>query len=99
MKYLGHNKVNKRLRGDELLNDPDWPKVPFPTKEQCNSCVQQVDENKDAAEYNENETYNYLKDYYNLQSTSSKTNAAIKQHYNQLVLLFLSFFLMPFVTL
>jgi hypothetical protein len=95
LKYLGHNQVNKRLRGEELLNDPAWPKVPFPTKEQCNSCVLQVDENDDAIEYDENETYNYLKNYYNLQNTASKTNTAINQRYNHLVL----FPLMLFVIL
>ncbi len=95
--YLGHNKVNKRLRVDELTNDPSWPKVPFPTKEQCNSCVRQVDENYDAVEYDENETYNYLKNYYNLKNVSSKKNTATNLRYNHLLSLFL-FPLMFFVT-
>jgi hypothetical protein len=88
--------VNKRLRVDELTNDPSWPKVPFPTKEQCNSCVRQVDENYDAVEYDENETYNYLKNYYNLKNVSSKKNTATNLRYNHLLSLFL-FPLMFFV--
>ncbi|CAF1153829.1 unnamed protein product [Adineta steineri] len=85
--WRGHNTVNKRLRDDELTNDPAWPKVPFPTKQECNSCVRQVDENNDAVEYDENETYNYLKDYYNLHKISEKKSAAIHYRYNQFVLL------------
>ncbi len=88
LNILGHNKVNQRLRGEEISNDPAWPKVPFPSKEQCNSCVRQVDENDDALEYDENETYNYLKNYYNLKNISSKKGGAMKQLYNYSLLLF-----------
>jgi hypothetical protein len=66
---LGHNIVNQRLRSEEYSNDPNWPKIPFPTKQQCNSCVQQVDENGDAMEYNEKEVYQYFKEFYYLQNS------------------------------
>jgi thiol oxidase len=97
MNYLGHNKVNKRLQDEDSSNDPAWPKVQFPTKEQCNSCVRKVDENNDAIEYDENETYNFLKNYYSVQ-ISGKKNTAINQQYNRLLLLSL-FPLMLFATL
>ncbi|UJR13479.1 hypothetical protein I4U23_000493 [Adineta vaga] len=61
-----HNSVNKRLRYENYTNDPDWPKVPFPTKQQCNQCVQQTDENGDVIEYNSKETYQFLKEFYYL---------------------------------
>ena len=83
---LGHNKVNKRLRNEELTNDPAWPKVPFPTKEQCDSCVRQVDENGDAKEFDENETYKFLKNSYSFQSTARQKNAAIHVRSNRLCL-------------
>jgi len=88
LKYLGHNQVNKRLRDEELTNDPAWPKIPFPSKRECDSCVRQVDENDDALEYDENETYNYLKEYYNIKNLSSKQNTATYQRYNHLLVLF-----------
>ncbi|CAF0878512.1 unnamed protein product [Rotaria sordida] len=97
--WRGHNKVNKRLRGEQISNDPAWPKVPFPTKEQCNSCVREIDENNDALEYDENETYNYLKDYYDLQNItnqknlSTKTNTATNRQYNHLLLFLFTFFI------
>ncbi|CAF1215251.1 unnamed protein product [Adineta steineri] len=79
--WRSHNIVNKRLRYEEYTNDPNWPKVPFPTKEQCNLCAQQIDENGDAREYNENETYKFLKEFYSL------NNSMRIQTYN-LILLF-----------
>ncbi|CAF4768826.1 unnamed protein product [Rotaria sp. Silwood1] len=95
--WRGHNKVNKRLQHEQMSNDPAWPKVQFPTKQQCNSCVLQIDENNDALEYDENETYNYLKDYYNLQNItnqkvlSNKTNTATNRQYNHLLLIIFTF--------
>jgi hypothetical protein len=88
LKYLGHNQVNKRLRYEELTNDPAWPKIPFPSKRECDSCVRQVDENDDALEYDENETYNYFKEYYNIKNLSTKQNTATYQRYNHLLFLF-----------
>ncbi|CAF1218213.1 unnamed protein product [Rotaria sordida] len=89
--WRGHNKVNQRLRYDVISNDPVWPKVPFPTKQQCHLCVVKIDEKGDALEYDENETYNYLKRFYQL------TNKADNQNYNHALLLW--FFLFSFSTL
>jgi hypothetical protein len=65
---LGHNIVNQRLRYDTYTNDPNWPKVPFPTKQQCEICVQQIDENGDAIEFNQNEIYKFFKEFYYLKN-------------------------------
>lgn len=95
--FLVHNKVNKRLRGEEVSNDPAWPKVQFPTKEQCSACVLRVDENNEVIEYDENETYNYLRNFYNMQNlsiqnvVSTKSNSAMKWQFNHLYLLVLLF--------
>lgn len=35
--WMAHNEVNKRLSGD-ATEDPEFPKVPFPTKEHCPAC-------------------------------------------------------------
>ncbi|CAH1987738.1 unnamed protein product [Acanthoscelides obtectus] len=35
--WMAHNEVNKRLAGDET-EDPEFPKVQFPTKERCPRC-------------------------------------------------------------
>jgi hypothetical protein len=80
--FLAHNEVNKRLEGNEISNDPAWPKVPFPTKQQCNSCVTQIDENGESLEFDENETYKYFKEFYSLK------NIALRQKYNHLFLLY-----------
>ena len=64
----GHNKVNKRLRFEETSTDPSWPKVPFPTKDQCNVCVLETNDDGDATVFDEKETYKYLKEFYTLQS-------------------------------
>ncbi|CAF1263111.1 unnamed protein product [Adineta ricciae] len=86
--WRGHNKVNERLRNEELSSDPAWPKVPFPTKQECNTCVRQVDENNDATEFDENEVYNYLKEYYDIQKTSSKSSTIVHEQYSLMILLF-----------
>ena len=80
--------MNERLRNEELSSDPAWPKVPFPTKQECNTCVRQVDANNDATEFDENEVYNYLKEYYDIQKTSSKSSIAVHQQYSLKILLF-----------
>lgn len=73
--WRAHNNANRRLRNEETSSDPAWPKVPFPTKEQCSSCVRQVDENNDAIEFDENETFQYLKSYYSLQNIAAKKSS------------------------
>ena len=62
----GHNEVNQRLRYETKSNDLLWPKVPFPQRTQCYSCVIDIDQNGDAIQYNEDEVYRYLKEFYNV---------------------------------
>ena len=62
--------MNQRLRYEEYSNDPNWPKVPFPTKQQCETCVQQIDANGDALEFNKAEVYNYFKQFYYLPNSA-----------------------------
>ncbi|CAF1174769.1 unnamed protein product [Rotaria sordida] len=81
--WRSHNIVNKRLRYENDSNDPDWPKVPFPTKQQCNLCVEKLDENGDGLEYNENEVYHFLKGFYYF------TNSVRNQSYNHVLLVFI----------
>ncbi|CAF2070690.1 unnamed protein product [Rotaria magnacalcarata] len=101
--WRGHNRVNKALRGEVESNDPVWPKVPYPIKQQCGSCVLRVDENGEALEYDENETYNYLKDFYNLQNlsnqktTATKTNTATQYQCNHLLSLLILFLFMFYI--
>ncbi|EEZ99710.2 sulfhydryl oxidase 2 [Tribolium castaneum] len=35
--WMAHNEVNKRLAGDQT-EDPEYPKVQFPSKERCPTC-------------------------------------------------------------
>lgn len=53
-----HNKVNKRLAGDET-EDPLHPKIQFPSKGFCPNCYTQ-----DGSIFNESEVFNFLVDYY-----------------------------------
>ena len=88
----GHNTVNERVRDDETSADPRWPKVPFPTERECHACVRQIDSNGDALEHDDDETYKYLKEYYNLQMIAEKksSNAHRPYSYVSIVLLVLS---------
>ena len=79
LSYQGHNKVNQRLRHDETSTDPAWPKVPFPTQQECNSCVRQVDSQGDAIDYDDEQTYEYLKSYYDPQNIIVKKSTAHRQ--------------------
>lgn len=38
--WEAHNEVNDRLKGDET-EDPEFPKIQFPTKESCKSCYKE----------------------------------------------------------
>ncbi|GIY53600.1 sulfhydryl oxidase 1 [Caerostris extrusa] len=40
--WEGHNKVNNRLSGD-VTEDPQYPKVQFPSVEDCPKCVLRID--------------------------------------------------------
>ena len=88
----GHNTVNERVRSDETSADPLWPKVPFPTERECHACVRQIDSSGDALEHDEDETYTYLKEYYNLQMISGKKSSDAHRPYNYVSILLLVLF-------
>ena len=54
VKYLWmiHNRVNKRLKND-ITEDPKYPKVQFPTREQCSKCYLKSIENIEKLEEHE----------------------------------------------
>lgn len=57
--WQGHNKVNKRLAGD-LSEDPQFPKVQFPTTELCLECMKSSFSNS----WNKLEVFNFLHSFY-----------------------------------
>ncbi|XP_064114873.1 sulfhydryl oxidase 2-like isoform X2 [Macrobrachium nipponense] len=67
--WRGHNKVNKRLKGDPS-EDPEHPKQQFPTRSFCPSCW-----NGDSM--NEKEILTYLKAIYSKGALSLKGTQAI----------------------
>lgn len=56
--WMAHNEVNKRLSGD-TTEDPEYPKVQFPTQEHCPIC-----RNSDNS-WNYPEVLQYMKVVYN----------------------------------
>ncbi|KAJ8922380.1 hypothetical protein NQ315_004323 [Exocentrus adspersus] len=55
--WMAHNEVNKRLAGDET-EDPEFPKIQFPSKERCKQCYESDDS------WNRPEVLLYLKQVY-----------------------------------
>lgn len=54
--WLAHNEVNKRLSGD-ATEDPDYPKIQFPSVENCPKC-------RDGEKWNLQEVLHYLRQMY-----------------------------------
>ncbi|XP_068228524.1 sulfhydryl oxidase 2-like isoform X2 [Palaemon carinicauda] len=67
--WRGHNKVNKRLKGDQS-EDPQHPKQQFPTRSFCPSCW-------NGETVNEKEVLTYLKAIYSKGALSLKGTQAI----------------------
>lgn len=55
--WMAHNEVNKRLSGD-TTEDPEYPKIQFPSKERCTQCYGKDDS------WNIPEVLHYLKQVY-----------------------------------
>ncbi|KAH8335750.1 hypothetical protein KR074_012633, partial [Drosophila pseudoananassae] len=55
--WAGHNEVNERLSGD-ATEDPQFPKIQFPSPESCPSC------RNNASEWQTGEVLQYLKSLY-----------------------------------
>ncbi|KAJ8039448.1 Sulfhydryl oxidase 1 [Holothuria leucospilota] len=76
-----HNRVNKRLSGDET-EDPAFPKNPFPPSSLCGPCHNSVDD-----AWNEHEVLRYLKHRYspaNLNFTGVVALTGEKMHPRQI---------------
>lgn len=60
--WLAHNKVNKRLAGDDT-EDPEFPKEQFPTTKLCPACHRD-ESGDDKTQWNRDEVINYLRRIY-----------------------------------
>jgi hypothetical protein len=78
-----HNKVNKRLAGD-LTEDPEFPKIQFPSKKKCPECYLKETALRKAVDYTTfsmSDVLSYLKKYYALENIEGidELNKADKQ--------------------
>lgn len=74
--WRGHNKVNKRLKGD-ASEDPQHPKVQFPSKSACPTCWE-------GATLKEKESLSYLKHIYAKGALSFRgTQTIVAPHKNR----------------
>lgn len=65
--WSSHNKVNERLSKEEAslgTGDPKFPKTIWPTKQLCPSCYLGHDQKSNKIEWNQDEVYKALKNYY-----------------------------------
>ncbi|RWS24744.1 sulfhydryl oxidase 1-like isoform X1 [Leptotrombidium deliense] len=68
--WRGHNKVNKRLQCD-LSEDPESPKIAFPSYTSCAECRHQNDQ------WNEHAVLQYLLNYYSPENIVKSTNTGV----------------------
>ncbi|CAL5209930.1 unnamed protein product [Lathyrus oleraceus] len=62
-----HNKVNERLGKEEAslgTGDPKFPKTVWPPKQLCSSCYLDHDQTSNKIEWNQDEVYKALRNYY-----------------------------------
>ncbi|KAK7280374.1 hypothetical protein RJT34_25438 [Clitoria ternatea] len=65
--WSSHNKVNERLMKEEAslgTGDPKFPKTIWPPKQLCSSCYLGLDQRMNKIEWNEDEVYKFLTEYY-----------------------------------
>lgn len=76
--WTAHNKVNERLMKTEALlgtGDPKFPKIPFPPKQLCPNCyLKTQNKPKNSINWNHNEVFKFLVDYYGNTLVSSYTD-------------------------
>ncbi|RWS12006.1 sulfhydryl oxidase 1-like isoform X1 [Dinothrombium tinctorium] len=78
--WKGHNKVNKRLQCD-LSEDPESPKIQFPSHSSCPKCHTQTEK------WNENAVLGYLNSYYSAENIINRANGVKVSNF--LILLFM----------
>ncbi|CAD6332932.1 unnamed protein product [Miscanthus lutarioriparius] len=82
--WTAHNKVNERLMKEEkdLDNaDPSFPKIIWPPKQLCPLCYRSSSSTADGAmqvEWNEDEVFNFLVNYYGKMLVSSYREASME---------------------
>ncbi|XP_016991072.1 sulfhydryl oxidase 1-like [Drosophila rhopaloa] len=62
--WEAHNEVNQRLAGDPITEDPKFPKIQFPSVENCPTC------RNDNSEFQKEEVLKYLKSIYDIKNLS-----------------------------
>ncbi|KHN06736.1 Sulfhydryl oxidase 1 [Glycine soja] len=65
--WSSHNKVNERLMKEEAslgTADPKFPKTIWPPKQLCSSCYVSFDQRNNKMEWNQDEVFKFLTDYY-----------------------------------
>ncbi|RDX85127.1 Sulfhydryl oxidase 2, partial [Mucuna pruriens] len=65
--WSSHNKVNERLMKEEAsldTGDPTFPKTIWPPKQLCSSCHLGLDQMNNKIEWNQDEVFKFLTDYY-----------------------------------
>ncbi|XP_027365384.1 sulfhydryl oxidase 2 isoform X3 [Abrus precatorius] len=68
-----HNTVNERLMKEEAslgTGDPKFPKIIWPPKKLCPSCYLSLDQRNNKIEWNRDEVFKFLTDYYGKTLTS-----------------------------
>ncbi|BAT93856.1 Sulfhydryl oxidase [Vigna angularis] len=65
--WSSHNKVNERLMKEEAsldTADPNFPKTIWPPNQLCASCYKAFDQKSNKIEWNQDEVFKFLTDYY-----------------------------------
>ncbi|KAI8046629.1 sulfhydryl oxidase 1-like [Drosophila gunungcola] len=62
--WEAHNEVNQRIAGDPITEDPQFPKIQFPSKENCPHC------RNNNSEWRKDEVLKYLKHLYDIKNVS-----------------------------
>ncbi|WVY95640.1 hypothetical protein V8G54_027791 [Vigna mungo] len=75
--WISHNKVNERLMKEEAslgTADPNFPKTIWPPNQLCASCYKVLDQKSNKIEWNHDEVFKFLTDYYGKTLTSLYKN-------------------------
>ncbi|XP_057423098.1 sulfhydryl oxidase 2-like isoform X2 [Lotus japonicus] len=78
--WSSHNKVNERLKKEEAslgTDDPKFPKTIWPSKQLCSSCYISHDQKNNKIEWNQDEVFKLLTNYYGNTLASLYKNKSI----------------------
>ena len=71
--WQGHNKVNKRLKGD-MTEDPLHPKIQFPSNEVCPECRAGNAQAGSKPVFDKGNVFEFLEDFYSEGNIIESTN-------------------------